>query len=169
LTALLIQVKNSKKKNPYDVHKEHYELLFGLKNPIITIMVEFGIDKPAIYRVKSFASNVFAFTATGTGDDTYNCITSGGMKAALSNILNHPASGGNYRRDISDVNHRFRGHTWEERFPAWYIRAGDGTTPSYSPEDETAEAAPRGKVQKTEAQACEVPARESATETEAEL
>jgi len=110
LTALLIQVKNSQ-KNKYDVLKNHYELLFGLDNPIITIMLDLGINKPAIHRVESFASNVFAFTATGAGDDTYNCI-SGGMEESLSKILSHPTNAsGNYRRDISVVNRRFREHS----------------------------------------------------------
>ena len=150
LTALLIQVKNSQKKNKYDVLKEHYVPLFGRDNPIITIMLDLGIGKDlGIDTVKSFASSVFALTATGAGGETYNCITSERMKATLSQILNLPANErANYRRDISDVNTQFRRHALDEQFPEELYRARDGTTPGYSPGDETVEAVPGGQVQR---------------------
>jgi hypothetical protein len=69
-TAMLIQVKNSERKNAFIVERGNYQRLFRLVNPVITVLLELGGKDPGIEMVESFSNKVFAFAFAGAGQAT---------------------------------------------------------------------------------------------------
>jgi hypothetical protein len=80
VTGMLIQVKNSKNKNAFNVEMEHYQHMFDLGLPMITLLVDLGVKKYRVERVPSFCEHIFVFRVSGVSMETYNCIASDRME-----------------------------------------------------------------------------------------
>jgi hypothetical protein len=117
VTGMLIQVKNSKNKNKLDVEMEHYQHMFDLGLPMITLLVDLGVKKSRVERVPSFCEHIFAFRVSGVSMETYNCIASDAMEKTLTKILNHDLETGHGAQAIvTTFNDRFLSHDFKGRF-----------------------------------------------------
>jgi hypothetical protein len=158
LTAMLIQVKNSDRRNQFFVRRAEYEGLFSLENPIITILVDLGASKSAVDRIKSFSEKVFAFSISGAGISTYKCVTSKTASKTLAKILSlSDISESHAQSRVSAFNRRFGKHGWDGRFLEEYVE-------KKREKQRTAEASDEGAEEETVMESQETSATQTAQE-----
>jgi hypothetical protein len=114
VTAMLIQVKDSDRRNPFVVQKSQYKKLFNLENPIITIQMDLGVEESIVQPTQSFSRKVFAFTISGADRTTYNCVRTKDVAVIVSKILAlSPYPQLEAQSQVSEFNKRFRRHDWD--------------------------------------------------------
>ena len=113
LTALMIQV--GQRNNPYFITEQNYGMSFPVGTPVITLILDLGVDKAEISSIGSFREDVFGFKISGLGTEIYKCLEKSMVKP-LKSLLE--VSTAVIQDEAARRNMRFRYHTWNERFPS---------------------------------------------------
>ena len=122
LTALMIQVKNRQRNQPYIINKANHATFFPVGTPVITIILELGVEQGGISPIGSFRDDVFGFKISGLGTEIYECLEKAMVKPLKSLLAVSTAA---IQDDVSSRNMRFRHHTWSDRFPSLNIHRKD--------------------------------------------
>lgn len=129
LSAMLIQVKNRKKRQRISLLASEYTPYFpkDFPQPILSIFLELGTnEEPNIQPIESFSPNVYGFHVTGAGSGIFGCLSQGSGelgKACLPLLDWIRGDARTLQDEICSYNVRFRKHKFEERYPTI---GGDG-------------------------------------------
>ena len=126
LSALLVQVKNSKKAHKLDLksYKSDYRKYFqsgttGFHRPLLSVLLNSGVDEHYFELADSFNNTVFGFTLGGRNAQSYSLFQSDpGLGTACNHMLQLlPQDPENsLHSQLCRSNQRFNAHSFEHRF-----------------------------------------------------
>jgi len=118
LAAMVLQVKNRVGKTSLDVSKDrsNYTKIFGKSMPVISILLDVGIQQAECEPSPSYRKKTFAFWVAGHGPGSYASVTPA-IKETLSAMLAYDTRDYGIQDNVIRYNMREDYHTWDERYP----------------------------------------------------